>query len=832
MATNIGPKIGIDGEAEYRKQINLIIQQAKTLASEMNAVTSAFTKNTTAEEKAKATGSVLQKQIETQRERVKALSEMLEKSKKETGENSIETAKWQEVVNKATAELNKMENEMAESTEEADGFGKSIEESGGKIGAFAEALASSMKTVAKVTGAALVAASTAIGALVKESVQGVAQYEQLADGVKTLFKESSDTIAQYAQNAWRTSGVSASEYMQQATDFSASLIQALEGDTAKAARLVDLAINDMADNYNKFGTDAQRVQDAYSGFARGQFTMLDNLKLGYGGTKAEMQRLLEDAEKLSGVEYDISSLADMISAIHVIQENLDITGTSAEEAAKTIEGSAAAMSAAWTNWIGGMADASQDAGQLTKNLGESISTFLSNIMPRIREALPRITEGLSSLGQTLISEVSPMLDELLPSLLDGATALINGVVQALPGILRTALNALPKVLQAGIQIMQSIIGGIKQALPYLSQAAQEIFTSLITYLQTNLPEMISTGLQALLSFSSGLREGAGELVNRGIELIQTLVNGLIEALPQLIETVPLIVSNIANIINDNAPKLLATAAELIVQLVKGLVGNIPVILANMPKIIAAIWDTISAVNWINLGSTLIEGFASGISSMWQFLKTTVQKILQHPISAIKETFGTFKTLGSNIIQFFSSGISGMVSTVFNAIGNIKNVIWDTIKSLISSAGSWGSDFVQGFASGIMGAISSVANAAKAIGTSISSRLHFSRPDIGPLRDYETWMPDFVKGMAAGLRENAYRLADAAEYLAGEIMIMPPDGWDPYGGNPSRPRYPSGGMPMSGIVVNVNGAPGQDVNELAEIVADKIETKIMQLAEVW
>ena len=283
-----------------------------------------------------------------------------------------------------------------------------------------------LSAAAKAGTAAITAAAAGVVKLVKSAVDSYADYEQLVGGVETLFKGSADTVQEYAANAYKTSGLSANDYMETATSFAASLLQSLGGDTEKAAQVTEMAINDMSDNANKMGTDMSAIQYAYQGFAKQNYTMLDNLKLGYGGTKKEMERLLADATKISGVKYDISNLNDVYQAIHVIQENLGITGTTALEAATTIQGSAAMMKAAWQNMLTAMADDTQDFDLVLNRLIESVGAFAENIVPRIEIALAGVAKLIDKLAPIIIGRLPSLVATLLPELLSAATSIVFG----------------------------------------------------------------------------------------------------------------------------------------------------------------------------------------------------------------------------------------------------------------------------------------------------------------------------------------------------------------------------------------------------------------------
>ena len=320
--------------------------------------------------------------------------------------------------------------------------------------------------VGAVAGAGFTAAAAGVGVLMKKSVQSYAEYEQLEGGVKKLFGDSADTMMKYAQEAYKTAGMSANQYMSQATSFAASLIQSCGGDTAKAADIANMAMKDMADNANTFGTDMQSIQNAYQGFSKQNYTMLDNLKLGYGGTRSEMQRLLKDAQKIQkqngvNVKYNIKNLDDIYEAIHVIQEANGIAGTTAAEAAGTIAGSWASAGAAWENMIVGMADGTQDMDFLIDNF----ATSATNVITNVAKILPNITKGLTKVIEGLIPELPGIVENLLPSVIEGAASLFSGLVSIMPKLLSTFGNTIADIWKfkvwRGIQEFFKINFGIR-----------------------------------------------------------------------------------------------------------------------------------------------------------------------------------------------------------------------------------------------------------------------------------------------------------------------------------------------------------------------------------
>ncbi len=461
--------------------------------------------------------------------------------------------------------------------EETDGLG---EKTGQSIGA------QLVGTIKKVLAAA------GIGKIISESINMGGALQQSIGGIETLFKDSADTVKAYAAQAYKTVGLSANDYMAQTTSFAASLLSSVSEDTNAAAQLANMAMVDMADNSNKMGTDMQDIQNAYQGFAKQNYTMLDNLKLGYGGTQAEMQRLLNDASKLSGVKYDLGNLADMYSAIHVIQQEMDITGTTAREAATTLTGSFAAMKAAAQNVLGNW-----------------------------------------STGADLTAPLQALTDTARTYLVGNLLPMIGNVLQGIPQVI---YGLVPEVVQTGTELLGSLAQGFTQGIP----------------------DFLANALPQLLSFTENLRENAGEFVNAGLDMITQLANGLIAGLPDLIAYVPDIIINICGVINDNMPKILGEGVSIIVQLIVGIVQAVPSLLANWKKILQAVLSIISAINWLNIGKTLLTNIASGVKSMGSSLLTAFKGGFSSALSWIKSLPSQAVQWGKNLIQSFINGLTG------------------------------------------------------------------------------------------------------------------------------------------------------------------------------
>ena len=486
---------------------------------------------------------------------------------------------------------------------------------------------------------------------------------------------------------------------------------------------------------------------------------------------------------------------------------------------------------AMTGWLSMMTAAPEDVEKLASSLKNADGTAQAMAKTMEDNLAGDITKFHSALegAKILLSDgLTPELRDFVQFGANAVSALssaftdggLDGLMNSLGGVIADGLNMvvskIPEVIRVGIQLLEALATGIASNVPALLDTAQEMLASFIGYLQSNLSQLIATGIEALLRFSGGLREGAGELVDSAIILLQTLAGGLIQALPELFATISEIVSNIAYIINENAPKLIATGLELIAKLVAGLIQNIPVILMNMPQIIGAIWNAITNVNWSHLGAILITSIADGIRSMGESLLSTVKEVLQNPLGFIKELFSSLKNMGSQTMQLFSSGISGMASSIFTAVTSIKNTIENILSTLASSALNWGRDMIQGFANGIASGMQNLLNTVKNLAGRIASFLHFSRPDEGPLRDYETWMPDFMAGLAGGIRSNTWRVEDALGSLTSQMQMTGAISAD----IASAPRAPA--APYGDVYINISGAQYSSEQSLARAIAQELQ----------
>ena len=556
------------------------------------------------------------------------------------------------------------------------GLDKDINGISGKVQSGLGKLGSIAGTAMKGVSVAVGAAATAIGGLVTASVNAYAEYEQLVGGVDTLFKNSSQKLQSYADEAYKTAGMSANEYMSTVTSFSASLLQSLGGDTEKAADYANQAVIDMSDNANKMGTSMELIQNAYQGFAKQNYTMLDNLKLGYGGTKEEMERLLEDASKISGIKYDISSFADVTQAIHVMQETMGIAGTTSKEASETIEGSINSVKGAWENLLVGITNPDADWDKLIQNLVDTVTAAGENILPAVGSALVGVSALIRDLFPMIAQEIPTLISEILPQLVDTGISVVNslitGIQQNLPALMEGAIqivtsigNAiitmLPQILTIAMQLIPTLINGIIIMLPQIIQMGMQLITQLILGIAQMLPQLIPQAVNAIITIVNGLLDNIDMLIDAAIQLILGLADGLINALPILIEKAPEIIMKLVTALIKNAPKILEAGVQLIVKLVEG-VGSVLGKLGQMAgTIIQTIWDGLKSLpsKMLEVGKNLIQGIWNGISNAVGWLWDKISGFCSGIVDKIKGFFGIHspsKVFADEVGKFLALGL--------------------------------------------------------------------------------------------------------------------------------------------------------------------------------
>ena len=513
------------------------------------------------------------------------------------------------------------------------------------------------------------ALSTALGGLVVSATKSYADLEQNIGGVETLFKDSANTVINNAKRAYETAGMSANEYMETVTGFSASLLQSLGGDTEKAASYADRAITDMADNANKMGTAMESIQWAYQGFAKQNYTMLDNLKLGYGGTKEEMQRLISDASKLTEVQKELGitvdandmSFGNIVNAISVVQKNMGIMGTTSKEAATTITGSVNSMKAAFDNFLNGSGTPEQ--------LSETIVTALKNIGSAVGKLGPSIIDGLVELTDTLVQYIPGAIEKATPALVGGAIQLVNSLVTALPQLTQALLNAIMQLLQSLTPqipiIVQNLLNGILQ-----------IVNQLATLFPTLIPQLI----QAILGIIPVLLNNIPAFINAGIQLLVGLANGIVTAIPQLIDSLPLIIEKAVEALATMAPTFAAVAPVLMVKLAWGLIKAIPQLVMKLPEIIYAMVKGLKngVSDFISIGGDLVKGLWQGIGDKVDWIVNKVKGFGRKVLNGLKDFFG----IHSPSTEFAWIGKMNVLG-LENGMEDMQGELNDTINSMIN-----------------------------------------------------------------------------------------------------------------------------------------------------
>lgn len=533
------------------------------------------------------------------------------------------------------------------------GLEKDINGIGGKVNSAFSKIGSLAKTAMVGVSAAIGSASTALVGLGKSSVSSYADLEQNVGGIETLFKGSADKVIKNAENAYKTAGMSANQYMETVTGFSASLLQSLGGDTDKAADVADMALTDMADNANKMGTSMESIQYAYQGFAKQNYTMLDNLKLGYGGTKEEMERLLSDAQKITGVKYDISNLNDVYQAIHVVQGQLGITGTTAKEAASTISGSVSSMKSAFDNFLNGSGTMDQ--------LVETGITAIQNSVNAVGQLLPQLMQSLSDATPQIIAGINQIFPQILDLIMTNAPTLISTIGQVLMALVQSLLPYMPQLLNIAMQLIQSFITGLITMLPQIIQMGMQLITQLILGIAQMLPQLIPQAINAIITIVNGLLDNIDMLIDAAIQLILGLADGLINALPILIEKVPEIIMKLVTALIKNAPKILEAGVQLIVKLVEG-VGSVLGKLGQMAgTIIQTIWDGLKSLpsKMLEVGKNLIQGIWNGISNAVGWLWDKISGFCSGIVDKIKGFFGIHspsKVFADEVGKFLALGL--------------------------------------------------------------------------------------------------------------------------------------------------------------------------------
>ena len=622
MARIEGITIEIDGNtkklSEALKGVNSQIYELNTDLKNLNQALKLDPSNT---QLLSQKYEVLQRAIEESKNKL----ETLKKAQQQMGDYKDLTDKQKSSYNALSLEIAKTEKAIANMNNELKNSSK-IDLSGlkdglKKVGDVALDVSKKLLEVSAAVG-------TALAGVVAAGVKSYASLEQNIGGIETLFKDDADKVIENAKNAFKTAGVSANEYMQGVASFSASLLQSVGNDTSKAADIADMAFRDMSDNANKFGTDMSSIQSAYQGFAKQQYQLLDNLKLGYGGTKTEMQRLLKDAEKFSGVKYDINNLSDVYNAIHVIQEELGVAGTTAEEAEQTISGSFTSMQAALDNFLNGSGSPEQ--------LAESVINVLTNIAGAIETLAPNILTGVVS----LIEQITPKLVNIIMGLLPQLISAVSNLIKSLYTYVVGDKENLKETIST---LVQQIITFLTENLPLIVEMAIELLMTFCETLIDNLPMIIDSAITILMSIIDTITDNLDEIVMLAIDLIITLAMGIVDAIPKLVEKIPDIIIAIVDALTqpDMLEKLIKAAIQLMIALAKGLIEGIPKLIAKIPEIISHLVSGFENFlqDILDIGKWIVEGIWDGINGAYDWIKNKIKGWVGNVMDFIKRLFG-------------------------------------------------------------------------------------------------------------------------------------------------------------------------------------------------
>ena len=671
-----------------------------------------------------ARNEALGTQMQVHKEKVKALKDAYQKElangMDEASDRAIQLrtdiANEETALNKCKTEIDKNAQALADLGNESEQAGKDAEKGSEGFTVLKGVLANLATEGIKMALNGLKNLGAAAVNLGKQAIQSYADYEQLVGGVETLFGAGGQSLEEYAKSvgksvgdakaeydklmtaqndmirnandAYKTSGMSANEYMQNVTGFSASLISSLDGDTVKAAAAADRAMTDISDNANKMGTDMQSIVDTYQSLARGNFQMLDNLKLGYGGTKTEMERLIADANKVKAANGEmanlsIDSFADMTEAIHIIQDEMGITGTTAKEASSTIQGSLGMMQSSWQNLLTGMADETMDFDQLITNFIDSIEAVAKNLVPRITIVM----KGIIKLIKNLLPQIPPLLADFLPELTAGIVDLANGIADILPDVVGILVNDLLPLL------LTSLIG----LLPTIVSTCATMITQIITALTEMLPQIVDAIIEVVPLLVTALVTALPDILQAAITLLMAIVQAIPKILPQLNAMLPSIINTIINVMIQNLGTILNGAVQLFTAIIQAIPVIIPELIKSIPTIIKAIFNALTSPEAISsiaqAGKDLIKGLWNGISDMASWIGEKIKGFGKGVLDNLKSFFGIHSpsklmenVIGKNLALGIGKGFENNIGKVNDKIQNAMNFDDPTINVNASRTG--------------------------------------------------------------------------------------------------------------------------------------------------
>lgn len=664
------------------------------------------------------------------------------------------------------------------------GFEKGLDKAGGMI----KGIASGIGNMVKIGVAGFSAVSTGVAALGKAAVQSYADYEQLVGGVETLFKDSADIVQNYAKDAYKTAGLSANEYMETVTSFSASLLQSLGGDTNAAAEKANMAITDMSDNANKMGTSMEAIQNAYNGFAKQNYTMLDNLKLGYGGTGAEMERLMLDAEKLDSTFRATRdengkltmSYGEIVDAIHIIQTNMDITGTTAKEASSTISGSIGMMKSSWQNLITGIADDTQDFDGLVNNFVDSIDTVAGNIIPRVEVALQGVGKLVEKLVPTILEKLPDLLNNVLPALAQSAGTLIASIGKAIldnadqlllyvvdllykvreklssgntftkiiKSLVGTLVKRVPQIFAELLIIGQNIIKTLADAIienaPEILHAFSRLISDVMDSFGVMMPILIEFAFNLIMILGQAIMDNADMLLDSALWIVDSIGTFLVENMPVMIPKITEMIAQLALMLSnpETIGILVDSAIAITMALADGLIAALPILLETAPTIIE------------NLVTAVTENFPKLLDCAWELIKTITNALLVN-LPLIIES-------GGKIIDSLGTGMMQVLIQLEDKCREIGDTIKERFYEAIGFAKEWGKDLIDNFIGGIKEKFSALKEKITDVAQTVKDLLGFSEPKEGPLSNFHTYAPDMMDLFSKGIKDNTSKVKSTLE----------------------------------------------------------------------
>lgn len=705
-----------------------------------------------------------------------------------------------------------------------------------------EKVSNTAKSVAKGISVAVGAGATAIGLLTKKAVDSYSDFEQNAGGIKKLYGDAYDSVMKNAVNAYKTSGMSANKYMETATQFSASLISSLKGNSEEASKQTEVAMRAISDNWNTFGGDLESITDAYKGFSKQNYTMLDNLKLGYGGTKEEMERLIDDANEYAKTigkasDMSIDSFSDIVTAIELVQEKQGVAGTTAKEAQTTIQGSLNMTKMAWENLL--VAFGNTEVEGYLDNVGEAVDTFVSsasvafnNVLPVVEKAFQGIVQAIGAVIPIINKELPTMISTLLPSLLTSAAALVSGIVSALPALLSSIVETIPTIISTLMTQVDwsGIYTSMSEALSSVVTVFQELGTKVFEWFTRDGLTMM---VQSIVNFASGmLTQISLSFPTVGIDMITNIVNGILGSIGTVLTALSSLVEQGLSLLALNAPKFMLTAIEFVGQLAVGISNNLPQFINSLvdlaSKGIATLMQHLP--DFLLKGVEIVTKIASGIIRNLPAIVSAILNGIIKLISTITSNLPQFMAKGGEIVAKLAIGIVNSIWNVAQAVTQIVTTIAEKIGGLPGMALQWGKDLIQSFVNGIKSMIGGVVNAVSGVAKKVANFLHFSEPDEGPLANFHTYAPDMMKLFAQGIRQNSDLLEDAFNDSLGFASdgIHTKIDVSELSDNDSKKNRKS----TSGITINVYPSQGMDIDELVEELMIRLEKARKKEEEVF